>query len=173
MRREVEYAVVQQDVAIDRPDALFPDGLHQILHPFAYQLRVSAALDHQVAVQHAVLDIALREDARFPEMAGTQQVETGVGGDQLHHGGRVHLRIGLPRQTWRGGSSWCWHRVTLAGGEDTGWLMGHGSGRWRQRGHDHRHAAGRYACAVQCIGDPPGKCVLGVGMEGQGCQPDP
>jgi hypothetical protein len=54
VRRQAEHAVVQQDVAVDvraRPCRGWRD---QVLQALDHQLRVAAALDQQVAVQHAV-----------------------------------------------------------------------------------------------------------------------
>jgi hypothetical protein len=70
VRRQLEHAAVQHDVAVDGGDALGADGLDQLGQALAHQLGIAAALDQQLAVQHAALDVAAGVDARLPEVAG-------------------------------------------------------------------------------------------------------
>ena len=140
VRRQPEHAAVQQDVALDGRHALGADGVDQIGQALAHQLGVAAALNQQVAVQHAVLDGALGVHARLPEIARAQQVQPGVGGHQLHHRGRVHRRIGPPRQARRGRRRRGGRGVGLAAGVDRLGRAADGARRREQRRHHHGYA---------------------------------
>lgn len=62
----------------------------QLLH---VQLRVATALEVEVAVEHPVLERAVGVELGLPLVGGAQQLQGGVGGDQLHGGGRVHRHV--------------------------------------------------------------------------------
>jgi hypothetical protein len=57
---------------------------------FDGEARVAAALEVQIAVQNAVDRSSLGPRRGFPRPRRAEQVERGVGGDQLHHRRRVH-----------------------------------------------------------------------------------
>lgn len=172
VRGQVEHAVVQQDVAVDGAHALVLDGAHQVLKAFQHQLGIAAALDQQIAVQHPILDIALGKDARLPEMAGPEQIEAGVSGDQLHDRSRAHRRIGLPVQpgAWqrlRGRG-----RISFAAGGSRRRLAADGAGRRRQRSHHHGDGAGWNIGLGQGLADLGWQAVLRRDLQGQHGKPN-
>jgi len=95
-------AAVEHDVARDALDA-------QRLHPaqqqpefFGHQRRVATAAQVQVAVQHALAQVAAAIDLGAPEVAGAEQVEGCKTGHQLERGSGVEGRGVLVRQPRRG-----------------------------------------------------------------------
>jgi tRNA threonylcarbamoyladenosine biosynthesis protein TsaB len=92
-----EGTAVEHDVAADLAHA-------ELLHPpqhqpdaFEHELRVAAALDDELAVEHAVgRDRALQPDRRRPGPGRAEQVERGVGRQQLRQRGRIDGLVGPP-----------------------------------------------------------------------------
>ena len=105
-----EGAAVEHDVAANVAHAELLHAAQQQPQAFDHQLRVSAALDDQVAVQHAVAHHALQPHRRAPAPRGAQQFERGAGGDQLHQRGRIDRLLRLPGQARAGGAHFLHHR---------------------------------------------------------------
>ena len=88
----VEHRAVEHDVAgdvLDAADAQLAKQAGQVLDGEA---RVAAAFQVQISVQNAVYRSSLDPGRGFPGVGRAEQVERGVGGEQLHHRGRVHRR---------------------------------------------------------------------------------
>jgi len=88
--RDVEYGAVEHDIAADVLDAAHAQLAQQGPQVLDGKTRVTAALDIQIAVQNAVDRSGVGPRRGFPGPRRAEQVERGVGGDQLHHRGGVH-----------------------------------------------------------------------------------
>ncbi|MCY1553469.1 hypothetical protein D9M68_899550 [compost metagenome] len=66
----------------------------ELLH---VQLGVAAALEKQVAIQHAVFQLAVGIELGFPLVRRAEQFQCGIGGHQLHGRCRVDRDIGIEK----------------------------------------------------------------------------
>ncbi|MDR6213942.1 hypothetical protein QE399_001631 [Paracidovorax wautersii] len=98
---QLEGGAVEHDVAHDHLHALRPQPLHQQPQALDHQLRIALALDVHVALQAAALGLGVQVDRRFPDESGAQQVQRGIGGDQLHHRRGVGRHLGAVGQARR------------------------------------------------------------------------
>ena len=60
------------------------------------EFRVAVAFQHQIAVQHAVLQFAIQPCLGFPGVGRAEQFQSRIGGEQLHGGSRIHRLPGIP-----------------------------------------------------------------------------
>ena len=105
-----EGAAVQHDVAADPAHAELLQALEHQPDALEHQLRVAAALDDEVALEHAVADRALQPHRRGPAPGRPQHVERRVGGEQLHQRRRVQRPLALPGQARPGRAHFLHHR---------------------------------------------------------------
>ena len=70
--------------------------------PLEHELGIAAALDDEVAVEHAVDDRSLQPHRRRPGVGRAEQLERRVGRHQLHQRRRVDGCVGLPGDARRG-----------------------------------------------------------------------
>ena len=87
--------LIEHDVAVDaaQPQAL--QAPQQQPQTLLHQRRVPQALNHQIALEHTGTQAARQPHRGAPGVGRAEQVERGIGGDQLHDRGRVHRRIRL------------------------------------------------------------------------------
>ena len=98
---QLKGAAVEHDVAgnLAHTQPLHP--AQQQPQPLGHQLGVAQAPDVQVAVKGAIAHRAFNIDRGAPAEGGPEQIERGVGGDQLHHRGRVDRHAGAVAQPRR------------------------------------------------------------------------
>ena len=106
----VEAAAVEHDVAANLAHAGLLHPLEQQPDPFEHELRVAAALDDEVAVEHAVFHRALQPHRRVPAPRRAEHFERREGRQQLHQRGRVHRLLGLPGQALPRAAHFLHHR---------------------------------------------------------------
>ena len=75
MLGNVEVAVVNQQVARHIVNAGLANPPQQLPHPFNDQEWVAIALDEQITIQPAIVDIAERVDLRSPGIHRAKQIE--------------------------------------------------------------------------------------------------
>ncbi|MND99902.1 hypothetical protein D3C80_922950 [compost metagenome] len=140
-----EVAAVQHQVAGDLEHAVGAQVTHHQPELFHVQLRVAATLEVEVAVEHAVLQGAVGEELGLPLVGGAEQLQGGVGGDQLHGRRRVHRDIGVDQGLGAGAGEGQGHQGQRSGGDlvggqgllhlggqvgvDLGGLQGQGTGQ--------------------------------------------
>ncbi len=93
VRRQIEITAVQHQVAaypVQPASALLGEPQPELLQG---ELRVAIAIQDQIAIQLAILQFAVHPRLGFPGVCRTEQVERGIGGQQLHVGGRVHRAL--------------------------------------------------------------------------------
>ncbi|MNZ81069.1 hypothetical protein D3C78_997260 [compost metagenome] len=93
--RSVEIAAVEHQVASDFLHAVGTQVAHQQPEPFQVQLGVAATLEVQVAVEHAVLQLAVGIELSLPLVGRTKHLQCRVGREQLHGRRRVHRNVGV------------------------------------------------------------------------------
>ena len=93
--RLFEEAAIQNQVAAHLLHAIGPQVAHQQPEFFHVELGIAATLEVQVALQDAIVQGAVGVELGFPLMGRAEHFKGGVGGDQLHGGGRVHRHVGV------------------------------------------------------------------------------
>ncbi|MCY1389823.1 hypothetical protein D9M71_46300 [compost metagenome] len=93
-----EVAAIQHQVADDLAYAVGAQVAHHQPELFHVQLGITATLEVEVAVEHAVLHRTVGVELGLPLIGGAEQLQGGVGGDQLHSGRRVHRYIGVDQR---------------------------------------------------------------------------
>ena len=107
---------------------------------FQVELRIAAAFEHQVALEHAVAQRARGLGLGLPAVRRAQQLERRVSGHQLHDGGRIHRRRGIDAAAWRAcAPTSCTTTATLPAG-----IL--------RRGERLRHRRRQRACAGRAGG---------------------
>ncbi len=91
-RPGVEDRVVEHQVAVDLLEAGRAHARDELGEVLDHELRVAAAAQHQVAVQHAFSQHAAQPRLGAPAVVGPEQRQSGIGGDQLDR------RRGIQRQ---------------------------------------------------------------------------
>ncbi len=86
---------IEYQVAAHGPDAIGAQLTQQQPEFLHVQLGIVAALEVQVAVQRAIDQRPVAVELGLPLMIGTEQLQGGIGGDQLHGRGRVDRDVGV------------------------------------------------------------------------------
>ena len=87
--------IIHHQVAADRRQPLRPQVGHQRMQILDHQMRVAAALQDQVALQHPVPNRPRGQEARRPAIARSQHRQRRMGRHQLHRGSRIERPLGL------------------------------------------------------------------------------
>ena len=87
--------IIHHQVAANRRQPLRPQVRHQRMQILDHQMRVAAALQDQVALQHPVPNRACSEEARRPAIVRSQHRQRRMGRHQLHRGSWVERPLGL------------------------------------------------------------------------------
>ena len=87
--------VIHHQVAADRRQPLRPQVRHQRMQILDHQMRVAAALQDQVALQHPVPNRPRGQKARRPAIIRSQHRQCRMGRHQLHRGSRIERPLGL------------------------------------------------------------------------------
>ena len=88
-------AAVEHQIAGHLQHAVGTQVAHHQPEFFHIQLGVAATLEVQVAVEHAVLQLAVGEELGFPLVGRAEQLKRCVGSDQFHGGGGVNRDVGI------------------------------------------------------------------------------
>jgi hypothetical protein len=93
--RGAEAGLVDDDVALDRAQSRLPQVVDEAPPTLDGQQRVAAALEVEVAFQHALDDRGIGEGPGLPGVGRAEQVQRRPGRQQLHRRGRRarHARI--------------------------------------------------------------------------------
>ena len=83
LRRQGERRIVDHDVAADRFEALGAQHVGEAPPALQGHVGIAAALQNEVAVEHAVAQFAANQRTRVPGKRGPEQVQTGERGEQL------------------------------------------------------------------------------------------
>ena len=87
--------IIHHQVAADRRQPLRPQVGHQRMQILDHQMRIAAALQDQVALQHPVPNRARGQEARRPAITRSQHRQRRMGRHQLHRGSRIERPLGL------------------------------------------------------------------------------
>ncbi len=90
-----ERGVVDDDVAADRLQSLHPQCMREAPPSLQGHVRVAAALQDQIPLQHSVIERALGRSAGMPGVGRPQQVEGRKGGNDLEGGCRAAGYVGI------------------------------------------------------------------------------
>ena len=92
-----EVAAIDDHVAADVAQAARAQLVRELPQALVGELGIAAAADDEIALEHAAGDLARGEDVRPEGESRAQEVERGVGGDELHHRGGIDRGAGLVR----------------------------------------------------------------------------
>jgi len=90
-----EEVAVEDQIAGDLGHAVGAQVAHQQPEFFHVQLRVTATLEVEVAVENAAVQVAVGVELGFPLMVGAEHFQRRVGGDQFHRRGRIDRDVGV------------------------------------------------------------------------------
>ena len=90
-----EACIIHHQVAANRLQPLRPQVRHQRMQILDHQMRVAAALQDQVALQHPVPNRPRSQKARRPAIVRSQHRQCRMGRHQLHRGSRIERPLGL------------------------------------------------------------------------------
>ena len=93
-----EERAVEHEVAVDARQPLVAQHRHERLPSLDRDLRIAAALEHEIAVQHAGVERAVEIRDGPPAVVGAEQFERGERRDELHHRRGVVRPIRLVRE---------------------------------------------------------------------------
>src|SRR5690606_16357068 len=96
-----EIRVVDDEVAADFVHAEPAHRAQQLPELLEDEERIAVALQHEVAVELAVPDLAVEVDLGAPRVGRPEDLERGPGRDELHHGRRVAGLVGQMRERGR------------------------------------------------------------------------
>ncbi|MCY1235026.1 hypothetical protein D9M72_476280 [compost metagenome] len=92
-----KVAAVQHQVAVDGGSAAGAGAGDQLGHFLRHQLGIAAAAQVDIAVDGAVeAGLRVGVERGLPAVVGSQQLQAGEGGDQLHGRGRIHRLLRVP-----------------------------------------------------------------------------
>ncbi|MNY09193.1 hypothetical protein D3C86_1420960 [compost metagenome] len=134
-------AAVEHQVAAYLLHAVGAQVAQQQPELFHVQLGVTAAFEKQIAVQHAVFQLAVGVELGFPLVRRAEQLQCGKGGHQLHGRGRVDRHVGIEE--------------------------GAGARAGKRQG-DHRQGLAADLAGFQRLLDPGRQAAVDGGMQGQG-----
>ena len=93
--RNIEVAAVQHQIAGDLAHAVGAQVAHHQPELLQVQLRIAATLEVEVAIEGAILELAISVELGLPLIGRTEHFQRGVGGEQLHGRCRVHRDVGV------------------------------------------------------------------------------
>jgi hypothetical protein len=98
VRRQPERAAVEHEIAADRLEPAFAQRRDERRPLLDRDLRIAAALEHEVAVEAAVDQRPGQVGLGAPAVIAAEDVERGERRDELHDRRRVHRLLGLVRE---------------------------------------------------------------------------
>src|ERR1700676_3479084 len=86
LRWQGEGGVVYDDIAVNGLEPLGSQGASEAPPSFQGHVRIAAALQDQVAVEHPVVECTANRRSRMPGVRGPQQIQSGKGRDYFDGG---------------------------------------------------------------------------------------
>ena len=93
-----EKRPIEHEIAVHRVEPACAQRRHERLPLLDGYLRVAAAFEHEIAVEHAALERAAEVRFGLPAIVGAEELERRERRDELHHRGGVERAIDLLRK---------------------------------------------------------------------------
>src|SRR5690606_11110663 len=90
----IEISAIQHEISMDVADSRLPHISKQLPKSLGPEIRVAIAIDNEVALQYPIEQLPILVNFSAPVICRAQQIERGIGGQQLHDGSRAEGLVG-------------------------------------------------------------------------------